>query len=168
MRGIPTFLQFVIPANDSHRRCLAVAVICFFMVMPWSFATFAQVATNPAPLQFSDAPEERRFHALVSELRCVMCQNQSLADSNAQIAHDLRSEVLVLMRSGRTDAQVEDFLVERYGEFVLYRPRLQGRHWLLWLAPGLLLLVGGAVVSAVVKRQRSPSTGASTPVGGDW
>ena len=128
----------------------------------------AQVATDPAPLQFNSAAEEKRFQSLVARLRCVMCQNQSLADSNAQIAHDLRSEVLALMRSGRTDAQVEDFLVERYGEFVLYRPRLQGRHWLLWLAPGLLLLVGGAVVSAVVKRQRSPSPGASTPAAGDW
>ena len=128
----------------------------------------AQVATDPAPLQFRSVAEEKRFQSLVARLRCVMCQNQSLADSNAQIAHDLRSEVLALMRSGRSDAQVEDFLVERYGEFVLYRPRLQGRHWLLWLAPGLLLLVGGAVVSAVVKRQRSPSPGASTPAAGDW
>src|SRR3546814_7803940 len=84
---------------------------------------FAQVpglalaqASDPAPLQFTDRAEEKRFHALVSELRCVMCQNQSLADSNAQIAHDLRREVLNLMREGRSDAEVKQFLVARYGE----------------------------------------------------
>ncbi|HET7126104.1 MAG TPA: cytochrome c-type biogenesis protein, partial [Lysobacter sp.] len=68
---------------------------------------FAQPANPDAPLQFRDAAEEARFHALASELRCVMCQNQSLADSNAQIARDLRGEILQLMRHGQSDAQIE-------------------------------------------------------------
>ena len=110
----------------------------------------AQASTDVAPLQFHDAAEEARFHALTSELRCVMCQNQSLADSNAQIAHDLRREVFDLMRSGRSDDEIRSFLVERYGEFVLYRPRFGGHTALLWLAPGLLLLVGGVVVVRIV------------------
>jgi cytochrome c-type biogenesis protein CcmH len=80
-------------------------------------AACAQV-TDPAPPHFNSVPEEQRFHALVTELRCVMCQNQSLADSNAQIAHDLRREVLVLMRQGKSDAAIRDYLVARYGEFV--------------------------------------------------
>ena len=113
----------------------------------------AQVGTDVAPLQFRDAQEEARFHKLVSELRCVMCQNQSLADSNAQIAFDLRREVLDLMREGRSDAQIKDFLVERYGEFVLYRPRVESTTWLLWLGPGLLLLAGGFVVARIVLRR---------------
>jgi cytochrome c-type biogenesis protein CcmH len=107
---------------------------------------FAQKAADPTPLQFSDTTEAQRFHDLVAELRCVMCQNQSLADSNAQIAVDLRREVLDLMREGRSDAEVRDFLVARYGEFVLYRPRVSGTTWLLWFGPLLFAFGGGIVV----------------------
>ena len=114
---------------------------------------FAQPAKPDTPLQFRDAAEEARFHALASELRCVMCQNQSLADSNAQIARDLRGEILQLMRHGRSDAQIEQFLVARYGEFVLYRPRVEASTWLLWFGPALVLLAGGAVVVAIVRRR---------------
>jgi cytochrome c-type biogenesis protein CcmH len=81
-----------------------------------------------------------------------MCQNQSLADSNAQIAHALRREVLVLMRQGRNDAEIRDYLVARYGEFVLYKPRIEGKTWLLWFGPALLLLAGGFVLARVVRR----------------
>lgn len=107
---------------------------------------FAQKATDPTPLQFQSTAEEQRFHDLVTELRCVMCQNQSLADSSAQIAVDLRHEVLSLMRSGKNDAEIRDFLVARYGEFVLYRPRVSGSTWLLWFGPLLFVLGGGMVV----------------------
>jgi cytochrome c-type biogenesis protein CcmH len=113
----------------------------------------AQVGTDVVPLQFHDAREEARFHALVNELRCVMCQNQSLADSNAQIAYDLRREVLALMREGRSDAEIKEFLVARYGEFVLYRPRVERTTWLLWLGPGLLLLGGGFVLARIVRKR---------------
>ena len=114
----------------------------------------AQPAGNPAPLQFADAAEEARFHALTAELRCVMCQNQSLADSNALIALQLRREVLDLIRAGNTDAQVKDYLVQRYGEFVLYQPRLQAGTLLLWLGPALVLIAGAGVVVASVRRRR--------------
>ena len=124
------------------------------------FASFAQAGTDVAPLRFQSPAEETRFHALVSELRCVMCQNQSLADSNAQIARDLRREVLDLMREGRSDAEIKDFLVARYGEFVLYRPRVEGSTWLLWLGPVALLLAGGIVVARIV---RSRSANAAAP-----
>ncbi|GAA5009653.1 cytochrome c-type biogenesis protein CcmH [Pseudoluteimonas lycopersici] len=125
------------------------------LAMLLSFASMlalAQVA-DPAPLQFRDRVEETRFHALVSELRCVMCQNQSLADSNAMVAQDLRREVLELMHQGRTDAQIEDYLVARYGEFVLYKPRVEASTWLLWFGPALVLLAGAAVVMAIVRRR---------------
>ena len=114
----------------------------------------AQVAVDAAPLQFEDAAEERRFHRLIAELRCVMCQNQSLADSNAQIAHDLRREVLALMRRDMTDAQVKAHLVARYGEFVLYRPRIQPSTWLLWFGPLLLLGAGGVAIARIVGQRR--------------
>lgn len=116
---------------------------------------FAQKAADPTPLQFRDTAEEHRFHDLVAELRCVMCQNQSLADSNAQIAIDLRHEVLDLMREGRSDADVRNFLVARYGEFVLYRPRVSGTTWLLWFGPLLFVLGGGVVVWRLLRRGNS-------------
>ena len=117
-----------------------------------SSLAFAQ-ANDPTPLQFKDAAQETRFHKLTTELRCVMCQNQSLADSNAQIAHDLRREVLDLINQGKSDAQVKEFLVQRYGEFVLYKPQVSAGTWLLWFGPGLLLLAGiGTVIYLVRKR----------------
>jgi len=139
----------------------AVTAVLLLALALGSREAKAQVGTDVAPLQFRDAREEARFHALVAELRCVMCQNQSLADSNAQIAFDLRHEVLDLMREGRTDGQIKDFLVARYGEFVLYRPRVETRTWLLWLGPGLLLLGGGFFVARIVRRR------SATPVADD-
>ena len=132
--------------------------ICFTLFLCLLFASFntcAQPASDPTPLQFNNVAEQRRFHDLVAELRCVMCQNQSLADSNAQIAVDLRREVLTLMREGRSDAEVRDYLVERYGEFVLYRPQVGARTWLLWFGPAVLLVVGGVVVARIVSRRAS-------------
>lgn len=123
----------------------------------------AQKAVDPAPLQFRNAAEAERFHDLVVELRCVMCQNQSLADSNAQIAVDLRREVLTLMREGRDDEAIRDYLVDRYGEFVLYRPRVSPTTWLLWFGPLLFVLVGGVVIWRLLRR--APAT--ATPVPAD-
>ena len=132
-------------------------------------AVLAQAAQDPTPLEFRDAAEEDRFRQLVVELRCVMCQNQSLADSNAQIAHDLRREVLSLMRQDMSDDEVRDFLVARYGEFVLYRPRVSANTWLLWFGPGVLLLIGAVVVVRTV-RKRSATAGSEVPVddGQEW
>lgn len=108
---------------------------------------------DPQPLQFRDDAEERRFHDLAAQLRCVQCQNQSLADSNARIAQDLRREVLQLMQQGHDDAQIKQFLVARYGEFVLYQPPLQPGTWLLWGGPLLVLGAGALVVLGIVRRR---------------
>ncbi|MGV8960419.1 MAG: cytochrome c-type biogenesis protein [Stenotrophomonas sp.] len=113
----------------------------------------AQPVGDPSPLQYRDRAEENRFHALTAELRCVQCQNQSLADSNAQIAHDLRREVLALMQQGQSDAQIKQFLVDRYGSFVLYRPQMAAGNLLLWFGPGLLLLIGAGVLVLHVRRR---------------
>ncbi|CAN5623015.1 cytochrome c-type biogenesis protein CcmH [soil metagenome] len=132
-------------------------LLALCLVMLAATPAAAQMVQDPAPLQFADAAEAKRFHALVTELRCVMCQNQSLADSNAQIAHDLRREVLGLMREGKDDREVKAFLVARYGDFVLYRPRVESRTWLLWFGP-LALLLAGIVVIMVIVRRRSRGT----------
>lgn len=105
------------------------------------------------PFEFKDAEEEARFRALSHELRCVMCQNQSLADSNAQIAGDLRRQVLELIRQGKSDQEVKDFLVERYSEFVLYKPPVTPATWLLWFGPLVILLGGGVVVFFAIRRR---------------
>lgn len=119
----------------------------------WPWLALAQPMGDPSLLQYRSAAEEARFHALTAELRCVQCQNQSLADSNAQIAQDLRREVLALMHEGGNDAQIRQFLVARYGEFVLYRPQVESRTWLLWFGPLLVLLLGGTAVALVVRRR---------------
>ena len=130
---------------------LVLALLLWLATLP-AFAQANQQA-DAAPLQFRDTSEEARFHALAAELRCVMCQNQSLADSNALIALSLRREVLDLMRAGQSDAQIKEFLVQRYGEFVLYKPRVEGRTWLLWLGPAAILLAGAALVVVLVRRR---------------
>ena len=119
-------------------------------------------AAAAQPLRFADAAEEARFRALVAELRCVMCQNQSLADSDAQIARDLRAQVLELMRDGRSDAEIEAWLVERYSDFVLYRPPMKPSTWLLWFGPALVL-VGGAVTVFAIVRRRAASAPPAPP-----
>ena len=129
----------------------ALALLLWLAALP-AFAQANQQA-DAAPLQVRNASEEQRFHRLAVELRCVMCQNQSLADSNALIALELRREVLDLMRAGKTDAQVKDHLVQRYGEFVLYKPRVEARTWLLWLGPAAILLAGMALVVVLVRRK---------------
>lgn len=127
----------------------------------------AQVVADPAPLRFKSASEEQRFLHAVTELRCVMCQNQTLADSNAQIARDLRREVLALMRQGKSDSEIRDYLVARYGEFVLYNPRVEARTWLLWFGPALLLLAGGVVLARVV-RQHGGNTALPVDDAQEW
>lgn len=148
------------------RVWLGAALLIAMCVLPLASA-FAQPATDPAPPQFQSELEERRFQSLVAELRCVMCQNQSLADSNAQIAVDLRREVLELIRDGRSDGEIRDYLVQRYGEFVLYRPRVGAATWLLWFGPAVLLIAGAIVVVGLVRR-RAPRTDAPIDPDQEW
>jgi len=153
------------------RAALAAALLALLAAAAWLPApAAAQAVRSVQPLEFRDRAEERRFHELTTELRCVMCQNQSLADSDAPIAHDLRREVFKLMREGRSDAEIKTFLVERYGEFVLYRPPFSGANLLLWLAPAGVLLAGAVVLVVVVRRRAAGNRAALDPVdeGQEW
>jgi cytochrome c-type biogenesis protein CcmH len=127
------------------------AVLMFFLLV--SAQAAAQKQVNQEPLVFDTPQQQERFNTLTEELRCLVCQNQNLADSDAPLAHDLREEIHKMMLSGQDDEEIKSFLVERYGDFVLYRPPVKGNTLILWLAP-LLLLVGGAVVVAVSIRRR--------------
>lgn len=100
---------------------------------------------------FDDPEMQARYEKIVSEVRCLVCQNQAIKDSNAFLADDLRREIRRLMEDGKSDAEVYDFLVTRYGDFVLYRPRMSGRTMVLWIAPFLLIAVGGVIAIKVVR-----------------
>jgi cytochrome c-type biogenesis protein CcmH len=108
------------------------------------------VDTGPA---FTDPAQQARYEHLIRELRCLVCQNQSIADSNASLASDLRREVREMILAGRSDDEIRAFMTERYGDFVLYKPPVAPRTWLLWLAPALLLLGGIGVAGLVILRR---------------
>jgi cytochrome c-type biogenesis protein CcmH len=106
------------------------------------------------PLVFKDDAQEMRFNDLTLELRCLVCQNQNLADSDAPLAQDLRQEIYEMMMAGQTNDQIKTFMVDRYGDFVLYRPPMQSNTLALWILP-IFLLFGGAVVVFFVIRSRN-------------
>ena len=102
--------------------------------------------------RFSEPSEQARYERLIRDLRCLVCRSESIADSNAQLAADLRREVETLMREGRSDTEIYAFMTDRYGDFVLMRPPVAPRTWLLWAGPALFLLAGVAIVVVVVRR----------------
>ena len=104
--------------------------------------------------QFSSAKKEAIYGKLVYELRCLVCQNQNLADSNAELAIDLRNEVFKMVEAGSSKQDVVDFMVARYGDFVLYRPPMQANTSVLWIGPFLILAVGTAIALIFVRRHR--------------
>jgi cytochrome c-type biogenesis protein CcmH len=125
---------------------------CMLCVLPLFAA-----AKEAAPLA-DDPVLEQRVMKLSSELRCLVCQNQSLADSHADLAIDLRNQVREQMRAGKSDAEIKDWLTQRYGDFVLYRTPLRSGTWLLWFGPFLLLVGGVAGLLLYMKRRRAHVT----------
>ena len=105
------------------------------------------------PLVCDDPAMEERYNDLTLELRCLVCQNQNLADSDAELAQDLRREIYDMMMDGQGDDQIKTFMVDRYGDFVLYRPAMSGNTLLLWLMPGILLGVGAIAVFFTVRNR---------------
>jgi len=113
-----------------------------------------QVQASPVDTyEFNDEVTKIRFQALTKELRCPKCQNQNLADSNSPIAADLRKELYELLQQGKADSEIVNFMVDRYGEFVLYRPRVSQLTYVLWFGPAVLILLGIIVVIVIVRRK---------------
>lgn len=102
---------------------------------------------------FDDPVLQQRYEGITRELRCLVCQNETIADSNATLAGDLRREVREMIAAGKSDDEIRQFMIDRYGDFVLYRPRLTAGNFLLWAAPVLLLLGGAFAVVRVVRRR---------------
>ena len=117
--------------------------------------------TQPAPPPL-DAAGQARLRTLSEELRCLVCQNQTLADSHADLAIDLRNQVQELIAAGKANAEIKQYLVERYGDFVLYRPPVQGNTMLLWGGPFALLAGGGLIWAIVQRRSRLAARGGGT------
>jgi len=136
--------------------CLALAPAAA-QAQPAPASTPPAVA-SPAPVVPADAAFDARLKRLEEELRCLVCQNQSLADSSAPLAEDLRREVRGLATQGKSDDEIKQFLVARYGDFVLYRPPVKSTTWLLWFGPFVLLAAGG-VVWWLIARRRSRRDG---------
>lgn len=103
---------------------------------------------------FDNPEQEARYNQLIDELRCLVCQNQNLADSNAELAVDMRRKTYEMVREGHSKKEVADFMVERYGEFVLYRPPFNTNTLLLWIGPFVILVVGVAVMLRTIARRR--------------
>ncbi|MFV1992308.1 MAG: cytochrome c-type biogenesis protein [Acidiferrobacterales bacterium] len=116
-------------------------------------AAAAPVATAADPLVFTDAKKEARYKNLIGQLRCLVCQNQSIAESNAELARDLRKEVYNMIMAGKSDQEAIDFLVARYGNFILYRPPLNTQTFLLWFLPGILVILALILVIGIIKKR---------------
>ncbi|MGB0468461.1 MAG: cytochrome c-type biogenesis protein [Pontibacterium sp.] len=127
------------------------SLACLLLLLV-SFQTSAAISAY----EFDDEETRKRFHVLTEELRCPKCQNQNLADSNSPIAKDLRNEVYRMLDAGENDGEIVDFMVARYGEFVLYRPRVSVDTYLLWYGPFVLLFIGVIVVLLMTRRKKRP------------
>jgi cytochrome c-type biogenesis protein CcmH len=128
----------------------------FWLALAIVLAAFA-ASGKEAALAAQDPELDARMIRITSELRCLVCQNQTIADSHAGLAVDLRNQVMEKLRKGESDQQIIDYMTARYGDFVLYRPPLKASTWILWFGPGLLLIAGLAVLYTVLRhRSRLP------------
>jgi cytochrome c-type biogenesis protein CcmH len=119
-----------------------------FCILLFSWPAFATVEYR----DFKQPEQEQAYQTLISELRCLVCQNQTIADSNADLAKDLRRQVYEMLQKGQSKQQIVDFMTQRYGDFVLYKPAFNLKTGLLWLGPALFLLIGLVTVIIVVRR----------------
>tara|TARA_Y100001960_G_scaffold333765_1_gene440827 strand:+ start:2914 stop:3324 length:411 start_codon:yes stop_codon:yes gene_type:complete len=134
------------------------------MKMVYQFLFFGLVLTtnnayaNNNPITFNNKNLEQRYYSLIEEIRCLVCQNQSLADSDAPLAQDLRNEIYKMIHSKKSNNQITNYLVERYGDFVLYRPPLKKNTWFLWFGPFLFLAIAFFIVFFVIRNQSRNET----------
>ncbi len=126
---------------------MRVILVIFMM----AFAAGALAIDSEGTLE--DPALQARFEELTWELRCLVCQNQNIADSNSDLAKDLRDQVRTMLLEGRSDDEILAYMTDRYGDFVLYRPRFTPKNWFLWAAPALFLLLGIFILVRVVRRQ---------------
>ncbi len=137
-------------------------VLLYMMLMASSLALQAGVVE---PRGFDDPEREARYKRLIAELRCLVCQNQNLADSDADLAKDLRNQTYSMIEAGKSDEEIFTFMVDRYGDFVLYRPPVKTTTYPLWFGPLILVAVAGVALILLVRRRNlhRPDTQLSEP-----
>jgi cytochrome c-type biogenesis protein CcmH len=143
-------VRFKTFAVVSMNQCLLLALFCWWCGL--SAPLFAAVEYR----EFKQPEQEQTYQTLITELRCLVCQNQTIADSNADLAKDLRRQVYEMLQQGKSRQQIVDFMTERYGDFVLYNPEFKLKTWLLWAGPVIFLLTGLLAVYVVVRRRKAP------------
>ena len=128
-----------------------------FLVIASIFILQLSYANDAAPLA-DDPVTEQRLISISEEMRCLVCQNESLAGSRSDLANDLRREIRTLIKEGKSDEQIRSFMVERYGDFVLYRPPVKPITWLLWIGPFVILLIGIGFLFSYLRRRNASVT----------
>lgn len=131
-------------------KTLLAGVLFWLSVIWFPASSFAAVEYHA----FADPAKAQAYNNLINELRCLVCQNQTIADSNADLAKDLRQQVHDMLQQGKTEQDVADFMTQRYGDFVLYRPAFKGKTLVLWLAPVAFLLVGLATIVVLLRNKK--------------
>jgi len=124
-------------------------LFCFFLI------SVTHVVMAVEILEFSDPEQQERFTRLTEELRCLVCQNENLADSNADLAKDLKKEIYGMIQNGDSNKEIIDYLVARYGDFILFRPPFKATTYLLWLAPAIFLLIGFFFARSLLRQQKT-------------
>ena len=127
-----------------------ISKLVFLITVSYSFVT---VAAPIETFKFDSPETEKVFHKLSEEIRCLVCQNQNIAESNADLAKDLRLEIYTMLSQGKTEDQIVDFMVDRYGDYVLYRPPFKPMTWLLWFGPFIIFVIGLIFVVRFMKSQ---------------
>ncbi len=141
-------------------------MVCCLMALLLSASARSQAIEA---LPFKNHRQELHFQQLTAQLRCPLCQNETLQDSNAPIAHDLRHQVFKLMQQGESDDQIKQYLVDRYSDYVLYEPPVKPMTWLLWFGPFMILVAGASIVAVTVRKSsRAGLPAAPTEYGDDW
>jgi len=135
----------------------ALILVLTLLIAPIAFA----IDSAPA---FDDPAQQARYTDLINRLRCVTCRGYSIADSNIELASDLRRQVRELMAQGKSDDEIFKYMTDRYGDYILYDPPVAGRTWILWAAPILLVIVGLTGAAIVISRKsRLPDTDPADP-----
>ncbi len=129
---------------------LLLSILCLLI----STGALARVEVH----DFDSPEQEQRYNKLIDELRCLVCQNQNLADSNAELAVDLRRKTYEMVKQDKSEQEIADFMVDRYGDFVLYRPPLNSSTLLLWTGPFIILSIGVALLIRTIRRRRADAT----------
>ena len=138
------------------KKLVSILVLCLLLGT-------AHAGVTLEAFKFDNKAEEQHFKDLIEEIRCLVCQNQSLADSDAELAHDLRAEVYDMVQAGKSDDEIVTFLVARYGDFVLYKPPVKPSTWLIWFGPFVLLLIAAFMLLRAVRRQKNTPAADITP-----